>query len=90
MKKIPICDECGENDTILTQVGNFNDIKYLCTACHQLKYLEDGSNTILNYAETDDICEECKNKYKNVKSNLIMYGYKICDSCRTSKTIFPI
>jgi hypothetical protein len=90
MKKIPSCDECGENDTILTQVSNFSDIKYLCTACHQLKYLEDNSNKILNYAQVDNICEECKKKDENVKSNLIMSGYKICNSCKTSKTIFPI
>ena len=90
MKKIPCCDECGENDTILTQISNFSDIKYICAACHQLKYLEDGPNKISNYAEIDDVCEECKNKYENVKSNLVMHGYKICDSCKISKTLFPI
>jgi hypothetical protein len=90
MKQIPICDECGQNDTILTQVSNFSDIKYLCSDCYQAKYLEDNSNKILNYAEVNDVCEECKKKDKNVKSNLIMSGYKICDSCKISKTIFPI
>jgi len=43
-----------------------------------------------NKNELDNVCEECKEKNKNVSQNLIMYGYKICDSCRTSKTIFPI
>ena len=90
MKKLPICDECGESDTMLTQVSNFNDIKFLCSECHQSKYQEENSNKILNYAEVDNICEECKKEDENVKSNLIMYGYKICNSCRSSKTIFPI
>ena len=90
MKKLPICDECGESDTVLTQVSNFNDVKFLCSECHQLKYQEENSNKILNYAEVDSICEECKKEDENVKSNLIMYGYKVCNSCRTSKTIFPI
>ena len=38
----------------------------------------------------DDICEECNEKDESVKSNLIMNGYKICDSCKISKTIYPI
>tara|TARA_B000000460_G_C21332372_1_gene313373 strand:- start:110 stop:247 length:138 start_codon:yes stop_codon:yes gene_type:complete len=40
--------------------------------------------------EQDSICEECKKEEKSVMQNLIMYGYKICDSCRTSKIIFPV
>ena len=90
MKKLPICDECGESDTMLTQVSNFNDVKFLCSECHQLKYQEENSNKILNYAEVDSICEECKKEDENVKSNLIMCGYKVCNSCKPSKTIFPI
>ena len=43
-----------------------------------------------NKSELDDICEECNKKNKCVSQNLIMYGYKICESCRVSKTIFPI
>ncbi len=39
---------------------------------------------------TDEICEECKRSQKSVLSNLIMHGFKICDSCKISKTIFPI
>ena len=90
MKKIPSCDECGEDDLILTQVSNFSDVKYLCSECYQSKYREDNSNKVLSYTEVNNICEECKKEDENVKSNLIMYGYKICDSCRSSKTIFPI
>ena len=38
----------------------------------------------------NDICEECKAENESVSQNLIMYGYKICESCRISKTIFPV
>ena len=40
--------------------------------------------------ELKDICEECKKENESVSQNLIMYGYKICDSCKISKTIFPV
>ena len=38
----------------------------------------------------DNICEECKKEDESVSQNLIMQGYKICDSCKLSKTIFPV
>ena len=40
--------------------------------------------------ELDDICEECKKEDKSVTENLILTGYKLCESCKTSKTLFPI
>jgi len=40
--------------------------------------------------DLDDICDECKNKDESVSQNLILTGFKICKSCRISKTIFPI
>ena len=40
--------------------------------------------------ELINICEECKKEDKSVSQNLIMQGYKICDSCKLSKTIFPV
>jgi|TARA_B110001450_G_C17229769_1_gene322998 hypothetical protein len=40
--------------------------------------------------EFNNICEECKKEDKSVSQNLILIGFKICKSCRTSKTIFPI
>tara|TARA_B100000941_G_scaffold43837_1_gene26896 strand:+ start:487 stop:651 length:165 start_codon:yes stop_codon:yes gene_type:complete len=40
--------------------------------------------------ELDDICDECKEKDESVTQNLILTSYKICNSCRISKTIFPI
>ncbi len=38
----------------------------------------------------NDICDECKNEDDSVKNNLILTGFKLCKSCQTSKTIFPI
>ena len=40
--------------------------------------------------ELDNICEECKKEDNSVTENLILTGYKLCKSCRTSKTLFPI
>ena len=40
--------------------------------------------------ELNNICEECKKEDESVSKNLIMYGYKICESCRLSNTIFPV
>tara|TARA_B100001121_G_C18590156_1_gene574200 strand:+ start:34 stop:189 length:156 start_codon:yes stop_codon:yes gene_type:complete len=36
------------------------------------------------------ICEECNKEDESVKQNLILIGYKLCNSCKISKTIFPI
>ncbi len=40
--------------------------------------------------DLDDICDECKKEDESVTQNLILTGFKICKSCRVSKTIFPI
>ena len=37
----------------------------------------------------NNMCEECKKEDESVSQNLILTGFKICKSCRTSKTIFP-
>jgi len=47
----------------------------------------------LNQKDLDEFnnkCEECKKEDESVTQNLIVHGYKICDSCKLSKTIFPI
>ena len=49
-----------------------------------IKEIENDMNEINN------ICEDCKKEDESVSQNLIMYGYKVCESCRVSKTIFPI
>ena len=38
----------------------------------------------------DYLCEECHKNAESVIHNLILTGFKICKSCRVSKTIFPI
>ena len=43
-----------------------------------------------NTKNLDDISEECKKKDKSVSQNLIITGYKNCDSCKISKTLFPV
>ena len=40
--------------------------------------------------DLDNICDECKKEDESVSQNLILTSYKICESCRISKTIFPI
>ena len=40
--------------------------------------------------EFNDKCEECKKEHESVRQNLILTGFKLCKSCRVSKTIFPI
>ncbi len=47
------------------------------------KELEDINNF-------NNICEECKKSDETVQQNLILIGFKICNSCKTSKTIFPV
>ena len=43
-----------------------------------------------NLDKLDDICEECKKEDESVSQNLIINGYKICNSCKVSKTLFPV
>ena len=52
-------------------------------------------NNLINLKEEDikdldNICDECKKKDESVTQILILTGFKICKSCRTSKTVFPI
>ena len=40
--------------------------------------------------DLNNICDECKKEHESVSQNLILTGFKICKTCRISKTIFPI
>ena len=40
--------------------------------------------------DLNNICEECKKEDESVTQNLILSGFKLCKSCRISKTIFPL
>jgi|TARA_B000000565_G_scaffold180871_1_gene137225 hypothetical protein len=52
--------------------------------------IEDKDLKEKDLKELDNICDECKEKDESVSQNLILTGFKICKSCRVSKTIFPI
>ena len=43
-----------------------------------------------NSNDFNNICEECTQDDESVFQNLIMTGFKLCKSCRVSKTIFPL
>ena len=54
------------------------------------KDFENKTNDNGEALEIDNFCEECKNEDESVSQNLILVGFKICNSCKLSKTIFPI
>jgi len=54
------------------------------------KEFEDKTLKEKDLKELDNQCEECKKEDESVSQNLMMLGYKICDSCKLSKTIFPV
>ena len=52
--------------------------------------IEDKGLDEKNLKDLNNICDECKDEDESVSQNLILTGFKICKSCRISKTIFPI
>jgi hypothetical protein len=55
--------------------------------------IKDSKDTNINeeeIIELDDFCEECKREEPSVSQNLILTGFKVCNSCKLCKTIFPI
>ena len=50
----------------------------------------DKENILAEKKFTDHYCEECKKEDESVSQNLILTGFKTCNSCKLSKTIFPI
>ena len=60
-----------------------------CSLSHLAKiYKEEGNQK--EEEKLDNICEECKKEDESVSQNLIIDWYKICGSCKISKTIFPV
>ena len=51
---------------------------------------EDNQLNEKDLKDFDNICEECKKEEETVFQNLVLTGFKLCKSCRISKTIFPI
>ena len=86
----------GTQDTF-AQTLAFQDIDkaHFCTGgAERVHSVLNALNHLLNFADEneslDDICEECKKEDESVSQNLILTGFKLCKSCRTSKTIYPI
>ena len=55
--------------------------------------MTDNSNDKINeeiMRDFNNICDECKTEDESVSQNLILTSFKLCKSCRVSKTIFPI
>ena len=55
--------------------------------------MTDNSNDKINeeiMRDLNNICDECKKEDESVSQNLILTSFKLCKSCRVSKTIFPI
>jgi len=51
---------------------------------------DDHTNNDEEVLQLDNLCEECKKEDPSVSQNLILTGFKTCNSCKLSKTIFPI
>ena len=54
------------------------------------KDYDDQNLDVEEIIELDNYCEECKKEDESVSQNLILTGFKVCSSCKLSKTIFPI
>ena len=54
------------------------------------KDFDDETNNDEEVLQLDNFCEECKKEHPSVSQNLILTGFKTCNSCKLSKTIFPI
>ena len=50
----------------------------------------DEKDLKVDIEELNNICDECKEEDESVTQNLILTGFKLCKSCRVSKTIFPL
>jgi len=45
-KRLSSCEDCGEDNTILTQVSSGPEVVFLCVDCYSLKYLKEVQNKI--------------------------------------------
>jgi len=53
MKKcLSSCADCGEDNSILTQVSSGPEVIFLCSDCYNLKYSKEVQNEI-RYAEKE-------------------------------------
>ncbi|MDC0216111.1 hypothetical protein OAJ75_03365 [Candidatus Pelagibacter sp.] len=52
------------------------------------KNYNEKDNNYENLEDFNNKCDECKEIDESVSQNLILTGFKICKSCRTSKKLF--
>jgi len=52
------------------------------------KTIDDKKLKEQDIKEFNNICEECKKEDESVSQNLVLTGFKFCESCRISKTVF--
>ena len=45
-KRLSSCADCGEDNSILTQVSSGPEVIFLCSDCHNLKYSKEVKNEI--------------------------------------------
>ena len=55
-----------------------------------IKKINSNNSEETAFNNHNDECEECKKKDVSVFQNLILTGFKVCNSCQLSKTIFPL
>ena len=55
-----------------------------------IKKIDYPESKLEDLQEINNFCEECKKEDESVSQNLILTGFKVCNSCKLSKTIFPI
>ena len=51
-KRLSSCAECGEDNSILTQVSSGPEVLFLCSDCYNLKYSKEVQNEI-KYVENE-------------------------------------
>ena len=52
--------------------------------------MKNDEHIVVDNEIPNNICEECKKEDESVNQNLIMHGFKFCNSCKLSKNTFPI
>ena len=45
-KRLPMCEGCGEDSSILTQISSGPEVILLCSDCYKLKYSKEAQNEI--------------------------------------------
>ena len=70
-KRLINCEDCGEDNSILTQVSSGPEVILLCADCYNLKYSNEVKNEN-NYIEEK---KKLKGKKEKIK-NLIFMGWE--------------